>query len=273
MESAEVTVAVKHTPLDALRTAISKMPNPISIRESMKRIILKPAIYNPDIIGNTSTEMMSAIIQTFSNIAPIDVVESDSPIRTTEYAFKMMGYDDFVEEVQLVNLSKVERIKVQMAGHFFKSHEIPNILLSNDLLVNVPSLKTSSNVSGLSGGTKNLFGLLPETDKSVYHSNIDSVLMDILSLIKPDVTIMDLTNVVFGNRDTGKNVHIGGVVIGTDPIAVDAYCATLFDIDPVSIPHLKRAAELGLGVVLPEHISVHGTDHQIQKIKERCRSV
>ncbi|MHA1481562.1 MAG: hypothetical protein ACTSQZ_09100 [Candidatus Thorarchaeota archaeon] len=50
-----------------------------------------------------------------------------------------------------------------------------------------------------------------------------------------------------------------GVVVGYDSVAVDSYYANLFGIDPLSIPYLKRAHELGLGVALPERNNVYGS--------------
>ena len=102
----------------------------------------------------------------------------------------------------------------------------------------------------------------PEKMKSKYHEYIDDVLLDLLTAFPPNLTIIDFTNLVIGDRSENRTKYLGGVVVGTDPVSVDAFCANLYGIDPMTIPHIRRAHELGLGEALPERIRVHGTEHQ-----------
>jgi uncharacterized protein (DUF362 family) len=144
---------------------------------------------------------------------------------------------------------------------------MPDILHSGGFLVNVATLKAEPEICTVGAGIKNLFGLLPEIDKSVYHSAIDDVLMDLLSIYTPNLTILDLTQVVIGDRVNGQVKDVGGVVVGIDPVAVDAYCATLLGFDPLKIPHLQAAHKLGFGEVLPDLIRVKGTEHQKRELE------
>jgi uncharacterized protein (DUF362 family) len=129
-------------------------------------------------------------------------------------------------------------------------------------------LKAEPKICTIGAGIKNLFGLLPELDKSIYHASIDSVLMDLLIAYKPNLTVIDLTDVVLGNRDDGQSKHVGGVVVGIDPVAVDAFCSNLLGIDPMKVEHLRAAHTLGMGEAIPDRITVRGTEHQIEELNQ-----
>jgi uncharacterized protein (DUF362 family) len=119
---------------------------------------------------------------------------------------------------------------------------------------------------------KNLFGLLPEVDKSVYHNRIDDALVDLLQAFRPDLTVVDLTEITIGQREEGRVVKVGGVVVGTDPVAVDTFCCDLVGIDTFSVPYIVKAYELGLGEALIDRIKIRGTEHQKQKIYDNLKS-
>ena len=258
-----VSVAVRRSPSEALAVAISKLPDPFPIPTSPEIVLIKPSIYDPSLVGNTDIRMIQSLLRIFANVAPIYIVESDNPVRTAEDAFSKMNYTSLVSPgVNLLNLSKDETTMTKMPGYFFSEHDMPQSLVKSTFFVNAATLKVEPEICGVGASIKNLFGLLPEKMKSQYHERITDVLLDLLVTFRPNFTVVDLTEFVVGNRKDGKTQHLGGVVIGFDPVAVDSYCANLFGIDPLSIPYLRRAHELGLGIALPERIKVHGTAKQ-----------
>ena len=50
-----------------------------------------------------------------------------------------------------------------------------------------------------------------------------------------------------GPRGPGKLAYPGQLIFATDFVAADAYAATLFERDPMSIGHIRLADEAGLG--------------------------
>jgi uncharacterized protein (DUF362 family) len=50
-----------------------------------------------------------------------------------------------------------------------------------------------------------------------------------------------------GPRGPGKVETPGQIILGVDPVAVDAYAATLFKKKPFDIPHIKIAHEMKIG--------------------------
>lgn len=268
MESrSEVAIGLRRSPGEALRTALSKLNLPIVPPTNTKRVVIKPSIYDPNLPGNTDANMVRAIIQMFSSLGPVSIVESDNPLRTTEDAFTRCGYGGFEDErVELVNLSDADMIPITFSGHYFQDRKMPRILHDDAFLINVATLKAEPEICTVGAGIKNLFGLLPELNKSVYHESIDSVLMDLLEVYRPNLTVIDLTDVVIGNREDGHTKHVGGVVVGIDPVAVDSFCSSLLGLDPMKIDYLRTAHTLGMGEALLDRITVRGTTHQIEEL-------
>ena len=75
---------------------------------------------------------------------------------------------------------------------------------------------------------------------------------DLADFIRPTLTIIDAYRVLLRNGPTGGNVEDvvlkQTVLAGTDPVALDAYAAKAYwNLDLISLPYLRLAAERGLG--------------------------
>lgn len=134
-----------------------------------------------------------------------------------------------------------------------------------DALVSVPVLK-DHNLAGVSLGMKNFFGAIHNPNK--YHdNNCDPYIVDVVShrYIRPRwrLTVLDGTRAQY---NAGPAVHpafaweFGGLLVGTDFVAVDAVGADLLDRqrrakglkslseDGRPPRHIATAAQRGLGV-------------------------
>jgi uncharacterized protein (DUF362 family) len=124
---------------------------------------------------------------------------------------------------------------------------------SVDVLINIPAAKTHS-TSGLTLGMKNVFGMVGG-ERGELHQEIHRKIADLNRVVKVDLTILDATRVMFRNgpnsprlsdvRHTPEGAQ--RIVVGTDPVAVDAYGATLFDREPGDVGFVRFGAEAGLG--------------------------
>ncbi len=271
--TSEVAIAIRRTPQESLSEALSKLLGPPTPKGKIDRVIIKPSIYDPRFAGNTSSDLVGALIRLFKSIAPVLVVESDNPLRNAEDAFQQSSYHGLEgKTTTLVNLSKSDLAPVKMAGHLFESKLMPALLTGSRMLINAATLKVNPGVSVIGASMKNLFGLLPEVDKSVYHNRIDDALVDLLQTFRPDLTVVDLTEIAIGRREEGRVAKVGGVVVGTDPVAVDTVCCDLVGIDAFNVPYIVKAYELGLGEALIDRIMVRGTEYQKQKILDSLKS-
>jgi uncharacterized protein (DUF362 family) len=267
ISGSQVAIAVRRNPRETLNKALSKLSEPLPFQRPLERILIKPSVYNPDLPGNTSLELLEAIVYSFEQVAPIYILESDNPVRSAWEAFSESGYDKLESSrVNLVNLSEAELAPVDMPGNFFEQKEMPQLLSGNTFMINLAVPKIEPEVSTYSGAIKNLFGLLPEKDKSVYHEQLSDVLLDLLLVFQPDFSIMDLGEIIIGPRENRETKHLGGVALSLDIVGLDAFCAGLYGFDPLGVDYILRAYHEGIGEGMLDRIQVLGTEYQKEQL-------
>jgi len=108
---------------------------------------------------------------------------------------------------------------------------------------------------GLSRATltvKNWYGLLGGR-RNTLHQRIHDTLRDLAVMVRPTLVILDGTTPLLRNGPTGGSLEDLGradtVVAGTDPVAVDAFGATLLGLAERDLPALRMAAKAGAGTV------------------------
>ena len=121
-----------------------------------------------------------------------------------------------------------------------------------DALINVCKLK-SHGLMNMTAAVKNLFGVIPGTVKSEMHFRYRDpgafahIMVDLNECLRPAVTVVDAVDIMEGNGPTkGVPRHLGALIAGRDPYAVDRLCAALLEMEESEIPCLIAAAERGL---------------------------
>jgi len=121
-------------------------------------------------------------------------------------------------------------------------------ILEADVFINVPVAK-SHGAARLTLGMKNSMGC--NWDRGRWHrsKSLDQCIADYASSVRPDLTVLDATRIMLrqGPKGPGPTQDVQKVIAGVDPVAVDAYGATLFDISPDQVKYIKLAGEMGLG--------------------------
>jgi len=170
-----------------------------------------------------------------------------------ESAYATSGIADAVRaaggEMEIMNRNKFRKAEIP-AGLDLKSWEVYQEVLTADVLINVPVAKHHS-LGRLSLGGKNLLGVV--SNPSRFHANLGQRVADLTSLVRPTLTLVDAVRTLMSHGPTGGNlgdVRLAETVIAShDPVAADAYAATLFDLTGADIPYVKAAAAMGLGTL------------------------
>jgi uncharacterized protein (DUF362 family) len=129
-----------------------------------------------------------------------------------------------------------------------KSLFIADSVLTADLLVSMPKIKTH-HWAGMTLSMKNLFGIVPGMKygwpKNFLHwRGIHQSIVDINSTVRPHFVIADGIVAMEGNGPIqGKPKPCGVLILGDDPVAVDATCARIAGVNPERISYLKTAGE------------------------------
>ncbi|MBM3246219.1 MAG: DUF362 domain-containing protein [Candidatus Omnitrophica bacterium] len=136
-----------------------------------------------------------------------------------------------------------------------------------DYLVSVPKFKTHD-FTILTGGVKNLFGLVPGTYKIELHKRYASpeefarILVDIYAQARPALTVIDGIVAMEGDGPAtgGRLRNTGLVFAGVDCVALDSILALIMGLLPQDILTTKEAAKRGLGVSDINAIQVYGEE-------------
>jgi uncharacterized protein (DUF362 family) len=168
-----------------------------------------------------------------------------------------------------IALPEVEWVKYEFKGLlrldriFPQGIEIPKMFIGKSVL-HLPTLKTHGH-SVTTGATKNAFGGLLKEVRHYGHEFIHEVLVDLLTMqyqIHPSIfAVMDGTVCGDGaGPRTMRPVVKNYILASTDQVAIDAIAARMMGFDPLEIPYLRMAAEMGYGVADPKDIEVIGED-------------
>jgi uncharacterized protein (DUF362 family) len=140
---------------------------------------------------------------------------------------------------------------------------IPKALVGKNI-VHLPTIKTHV-FTTISGAMKNAFGGLLHRNRHWTHSVIHETLVDLLMIqqdIHPGIfALMDGTFAGDGPGPRAMRWHEKNILLASsDQVAIDAVSAKLQGFDPLSIPFIRIAHEMGLGVGDPHQIKIEGYD-------------
>ena len=117
-----------------------------------------------------------------------------------------------------------------------------------DVVINVPIAKPTR-LTSLTLGSKNLMGLI--TDPGQFHRDLGQRVADLVSAVRPALTVVDAYRILTQNGPTGGSLEYvkqtRQVIASHDIVAADAYAATLFDLKGQDVPYVVAAAKMDLG--------------------------
>ena len=120
------------------------------------------------------------------------------------------------------------------------------------MLISLPKLKTH-HWAGATLSLKNLFGTLPGIcygwpKNELHWRGIDNSIVDIALTRAPDLAIVDgIVGMEGDGPINGIPKPLGAPVMGADPLAVDATCCRLMQLDPEKIAYLQLGHMKKLG--------------------------
>src|SRR6266851_559818 len=235
-----------------------------------KTILLKPNLVglDPQGVMNTHPAVIAATREAFLKLGASRVMIGDGPAmdRDTQAILESVRLKEFTGKLGKdfcdLNIDDVEKVVLETRATKLKELFLPKTVLGVDFLVSMPKLKTH-HWAGVTLSLKNMFGIVPGScygwPKNVLHwAGIDRSILDINAAALPDFAIVDGIVGMEGNGPIQGNPKPCGVlVLGDDPVAVDATCARIMGLVPERIDHLAHASYL-LGHLKPENIKQIG---------------
>jgi len=222
-----------------------------------KTILLKPNLVGLDTGGiiNTHPSVIAAARETFLRLGAATVLIGDGPAteRDTIAVLESMKLREFVGSLSGVfvdlNLDNVEHVVLKTRASRLKELYLPKTICGVDYIVSMPKLKTH-HWAGVTLSLKNMFGVVPGGcygwPKNILHwAGIDNCVLDINATVRPDFAIIDGIVGMEGNGPIqGTPKPSGVLIVGDDPVAVDATGTRVMGLLPEKIKYLTQAATM-----------------------------
>jgi uncharacterized protein (DUF362 family) len=224
-----------------------------------KTILLKPNLVEPHRTAahiNTHPLVVRGAVEAFLHMgaARVIVAEGSGHNRDTHLVLEESGMIDILHEdkIPFKDLNTGDWFITPNLGKFTKLSTLtfPALLKQVDWIVSMPKLKTH-HWAGVTLSMKNMFGVMPGMfygwPKNILHvQGIERSILDINTTMKPHFAIVDgITGMEGDGPIMGTPKHAGVIVLGRNPVSVDATCARIMGIDPGKVRHLAAAKKIG----------------------------
>jgi len=217
-------------------------------------VMVKPNIgwnRTPEQAANTNPYVVEAVVEMCREAGAKKVKVLDHTINPARITYERSGIKEAVKRAKgSIEFTDERKFKQKDIpdGELLKSWPIYEEALDVDVLINLPIAKHHS-LTQLTLGIKNIMGLIQNRED--VHTRIDQKLADLSTVIKPHLIIMDAYRILTAqgpNAGTPKDIKLAGqVIVGTDPVAVDSYAATLFGLKGEDVGYIKASHNMGLG--------------------------
>jgi len=204
----------------------------------------KSVITHPDFIKNIAKEIFKI------KATPIigDSPSGSFTKRRLEKVYSKSGLIELSNKygIELNYDIKIKKIDIPN-GKRLKKTSVCNFIIDADKVISLPKLKTHS-LMIMTLASKNMYGAIPGLTKARYHSMFirrkafAEMLIDILTVIRQDLIIMDGIIAMEGDGPAGGNpIKLGLSLASDNPHAIDLAVCNILNIKPVGIPTLKEA--------------------------------
>jgi uncharacterized protein (DUF362 family) len=205
--------------------------------------------------ANTHPEVVRAIGEMCLEAGAGRVVILDRTCNDARRSYRNSGIQDMVKSfsdrrISLEFVRENRFLKTDIPrGVVIRKWPLYEEALKANIIINIPVAKHHS-ISRLTLGMKNLMGLMGG-NRGLFHSGIGQKLADLTSVLDPGLTVLDATRIMVRNGPTGGRLEdvkiLNRVAASSDPVAIDAYGATLFGVAPGDLSFVTAAHRMGLG--------------------------
>jgi uncharacterized protein (DUF362 family) len=229
------------------------------------KVIIKPNIawnQRPEFAANTNPYVVAVLVELCreagaSRVKVMDHTCSANPETSYENSGIARTAWQAGAEVSYIDKSRFRDFTIA-DGNVLKSWPFYEEMVyadEVDVLINVPIAKQHG-TSRLSMGLKNVFGMIGG-DRGSLHTDIHPKIADLNKFVKIDLTVVDAYRILKNHGPTGGRLddvdnsidRARRIIVSTDPVAADAYTATLFGIQPKDVGYIRESHEQGLGEI------------------------
>ena len=270
MAKSIVSIAKGNDSEKMVEEALSHLGGVSSLIKPNATIVVKPNAghFQPiESCVNTSPEVVAAVIKELRKARPKEIILAEAAASgfDTLKCLEISGIGKAAEEAGVDRIIDIKREKdlinmpIRDAKSALTRVRLPRFLLEADHIVNLPIFKTHISMV-FTCALKNIKGVVQDkVHREMHRTDLAMAMMDLWSVIKADLSIVDLIRPAegFGPGHT-LPTDFGCIVAGKDPVAVDATVCRMVGLDLDKVTYFKAARERGLGNFSEKKIEVRG---------------
>lgn len=257
-EPAATVVVVHGTDIPKMIEAgMAKMGGWDRFFKAGQKVALKPNVAwdrTPEQGANTHPDIIRAFVLAAEARKVKQVLLPENTCHDEKKTFVKSGVLDALKgtgaKLYRPSPKKGDYVQVEIPkGKVCRKAGVTRELIEADCLVNMPIAKHHGGAT-LTMSMKNWMGAVDNKTRRAWHRDgLHQCIADFSTFLKPTLVVIDATRILLdhGPQGPGKLAHPHEIIFATDPVAADTYAASLFGKTPDDVPHVKMAAELGVG--------------------------
>ena len=227
--------------------------------QAARRIALKPNfVYRTKVKDAshaiTDLNLLESLVKylcSINNDSVIYICESDSTCPSFAYLkfeklnlpYSLKLNERELQRIRLLDLSRDRLVRIEDDSflHYKKQKQLwlSQTFVETDFKISLSNLKTHT-ITGYTGACKNLFGCLPDMDKSVNHPFLHSVIHDLVLAIRPDLNIVDgFVGMERNGPVNGDPVDLGLRLFSDSALEADVNGVCAIGMEAHKIPYLR----------------------------------
>jgi uncharacterized protein (DUF362 family) len=207
----------------------------------------------PEQAANTNPDVVATLVRLCLEAGAAKVRVSDNPCNDERRTFLRSGIQAAAEEAgaEVFFLDRRKFREMEIGGRSLRRWPVYVDYVECDKRINVPIAK-HHNLTGLTLSLKNLMGVVGG-NRSQLHQNLGPAMADVARFVPSELTVLDAVRILTGNGPQGGSLtdvaRRDTVVVSTDPVALEAFGATLFGWSADRLSTARAGAALGLGTL------------------------
>jgi uncharacterized protein (DUF362 family) len=233
-------------------------------------VLLKPNLTagaDPSTGGTTDVKFCEAVaelIKEHCKPGAMYLGENTGYGNATKEAYAKYGYVDMCKRLglELIDFADDERVDVPIPDAMYADVvSLPKVIHDVDVFITLPILKNHDTVC-ITAAIKNSFGIVAQETRTQAHRDnaVEQYLVDITRARKPDFSIVDgrigMEGIAGGSHFSHPR-FANRIIMGADPVAVDAACAHIMVQNP-RVRYLQWCDEYGMGNCNLDYVNIHG---------------
>lgn len=260
------------------------------IREGLEELGLRPfgrTLVKPNLVAAgplfpnafTRPEFGEGVLRALRDVGGESMTELAAGERCgitvpSRVAFRESGWDEMLERIKVKKYHFEEQQQVEIPlSHPNRLRDYlftPEPIARADFFVNCPKFKAHPWTT-VTFSMKNYIGIQDDRHRLIDHDHkLNEKIADLQHIIQPQFIAIDGITAGEGRMLTPTPFDLGMIIMGNSQVAFDSVCCAIIGLDPMTVDHIRLAAEHGFGTTDLSKIEITG-DVTLEQAQARAK--